>query len=129
MPPDKRIFINFSLCLHFFGFCIQDQHITPETCAQAKESLKTAYNVKNSDRKPTIIQPRLKIHNLDPQLTQYDKKELRNKIVSKNEALENATDDEFMITFIDKKQYFAIAKVSPDVHKKLTNNGRVYIEL
>ena len=102
---------------------------TPETCAQAKESLKTAYNVKNSDRKPTIIQPRLKIHNLDPQLTQYDKKELRNKIVSKNEALENATDDEFMITFIDKKQYFAIAKVSPDVHKKLTNNGRVYIEL
>ena len=102
---------------------------TPESCAKAKESLKTVYNVKNSDRKPTIIQPRLKIHNLDPKLIQYDKNELRNKIVSKNEALENATDDEFMITFIDKKQYFAIAKVSPDVHKKLTNNGRVYIEL
>ena len=102
---------------------------TPESCALAKESLKTVYNVKNSDRKPTIIQPRLKIHNLDPKLIQYDKNELRNKIVSKNEALENTTDDEFMITFIDKKQYFAIAKVSPDVHRKLTNNGRVYIEL
>ena len=54
---------------------------TPEICTQAKESLKTVYNVKISDRKPTIIQPRLKIHNLDPKLTQYDKKELRNKIV------------------------------------------------
>ena len=102
---------------------------TPETCTQAKESLKTEYDVKNSDRKPTIVQPRLKIHNLDPKLTQYNKDELRNKILSKNEGLENVTEDEFLITFIDKKQNFAIAKVSPNIHKKLTNNGRVYIDL
>ena len=102
---------------------------TPETCTQAKESLKTNYDVKNSDRKPTIVQPRLKIHNLDPKLTQYNKDELRNKILSKNEGLENVTEDEFLITFIDKEQNFAIAKMSPNIHKKLTNNGRVYIDL
>ena len=50
-------------------------------------------------------------------------------ITSKNESLKEATDHEFEITFIDSKQNFAIAKVSPDIHKKLINNGRVFIDL
>ena len=102
---------------------------SPETCSQAKESLQTTYDVKNSDRKQPVIMPRIKIHNLDPHLSQNDKNELRNKILAKNEALKNATCDEFSITFIDKNQNFAIAKVDPDTHKRLTSNGRLYIEL
>ena len=43
----------------------------PESCTQAKASLQKDYDVENSDRKPTIIQPRIKIHNLDPSLTEY----------------------------------------------------------
>ena len=70
-----------------------------ETCSQAKESLQTTYDVKNSDRKQPVIMPRIKIHNLDPHLSQNDKNELRNKILAKNEALKNATCDEFLITF------------------------------
>ena len=101
----------------------------PESCTQAKASLQKDYDVENSDRKPTIIQPRIKIHNLDPSLTEYNKGKLQAMITSKNESLKEATDHEFEITFIDSKQNFAIAKVSPDIHKKLINNGRVYIDL
>merc|ERR1712030_15118 len=43
---------------------------TPESCSQAKDSLQTEFNVTNSDRKQKIIQPRVKIHNLDPKLSQ-----------------------------------------------------------
>merc|ERR1712148_70204 len=39
---------------------------TPESCSQAKDSLQTEFNVTNSERKQKIIQPRVKIHNLDP---------------------------------------------------------------
>ena len=101
----------------------------PESCTQAKASLQKDYDVENSDRKPIIIQPRIKIHNLDPSLTEYNKGKLQAMITSKNESLKEATDHEFEITFIDSKQNFAIAKVSPDIHKKLINNGRVYIDL
>ena len=100
-----------------------------ESCTQAKASLQKDYDVENSDRKPTIIQPRIKIHNLDPSLTEYNKGRLGAMIVSKNECLKEATDHEFEITFIDSKENFAIAKVSPDIHKKLINDGRVYIDL
>ena len=101
----------------------------PESCIQAKASLQKDYDVENSDRKPTIIQPRIKIHNLDPSLTEYNKEKLQAMITSKNESLKEATDHEFEITFIDSKQNFAIAKVSPDIHKILINNGRVFIGL
>ena len=101
----------------------------PESCTQAKASLQKDYNVENSDRKPTIIQPRIKIHNLDPSLTEYNKGKLQAMIASKNESLKMATNHEFEITFIDTKQNFAIAKVSPDIHKKIINDGRVYIDL
>ena len=94
----------------------------PESCTQAKASLQKDYNVENSDRKPTIIQPRIKIHNLDPSLTEYNKGKLQAMIASKNESLKMATNHEFEITFIDTKQNFAIAKVSPDIHKKLIND-------
>ena len=87
---------------------------TPESCTQAKVSLRKDYEVENSDRKPTMIQPRIKIHNLDPSLTEYNKVRLQDMIASKNEILKDATDHEFEITFIDSKQNFAIAKVSPD---------------
>ena len=102
---------------------------SPETCSQAKESLQEMYDVKNSDRKKPVILPRIKIHNLEPHVSQNDIDELRNKILAKNEVLKNATHDEFSITFIDKNQNFAIAKVDPDTHQKLTSNGRIYIEL
>ena len=103
---------------------------TPESCTQAKESLQKDYDVKNSDRKPTIIQPRIKIHNLDPSLSESCSiARLQYMIASKNEILKNATNHEFGITFIDRRQNFAIAKVSPDIHKKLINDGRVYIDL
>ena len=46
---------------------------TPESCSQAKNSLQTEFNVTNSDRKQKIIQPRVKIHNLDPKLSQIEK--------------------------------------------------------
>ena len=102
---------------------------TPESCTQAKESLQKDYEVENSDRKPTMIQPRIKIHNLDPSLTEYNIVRLQDMIASKNEILKDATYSEFEIKFIDKKENFAIAKVSPDIHKKLINDGRVYIDL
>ena len=102
---------------------------TTESCNNAKDKLQNNYNVKNSDKKQTIILPRLKISNLDTTLTQCTKDELRNKLLSKNDTLKNATENEFQITFIDKNQNFAIAKVSPDIHCKLTNAGRVFIDL
>ena len=102
---------------------------TPESCTQAKESLQKDYEVENSDRKPTMILPRIKIHNLDPSLTEYNIVRLQDMIASKNEILKDATLNEFEIKFIDNKENFAIAKVSPDIHKKLINDGRVYIDL
>ena len=102
---------------------------TPESCTQAKESLQKDYEVENSDRKPTMILPRIKIHNLDPSLTEYNIVRLKDMIASKNEILKDATYNEFEIKFIDNKENFAIAKVSPDIHKKLINDGRVYIDL
>ena len=102
---------------------------SPESCTQAKASLSTNYHVHNSNRKQNVLLPRLKIHNLDPELLGQNKEELRNKMLSKNESLKNATEDDFKITFIDKKQSFAIARVNPEIHKKITNAGRVYIDL
>ena len=75
---------------------------TTESCNNAKDKLQTNYNVKNSDKKQTIILPCLKISNLDTTLTQCTKDELRNKLLSKNDTLKNATENEFQITFIDK---------------------------
>ena len=103
---------------------------TPESCSQAKDSLQTEFNVTNSERKQKIIQPRVKIHNLDPKLSQIEKKtELRNEILTKNISLKNANESEFQITFIDKKEHFAIAKVSPNIYKTLINNERIFISL
>ena len=102
---------------------------TPESCSQAKNSLQTEFNVTNSVRKQKIIQPRLKIHNIDPKLSQIEKTELRNEIITKNTSLKNANESEFQITFIDKKDHFAIAKVSPNIYKTLINNGRIFISL
>ena len=50
-------------------------------------------------------------------------------MLSKNESLKNATEDDFKITFINKNQSFAIARVNPEIHKKITKAGRVYIDL
>ena len=61
--------------------------------------------------------------------TEASKDSLQKMIASKNEILKNATIQEFEITFIDSKENFAIAKLSPDIHKTLINNGRVYIDL
>merc|ERR1712030_264950 len=102
---------------------------TPESCSQAKDSLQTEFNVTNSDRKQKIIQPRIKIHNLDPKLSQIKKTELRKEILTKNISLKNANESEFQITFIDKKEHFAIAKVSPNIYKNLINNERTFISL
>ena len=102
---------------------------TPESCSQAKDSLQTEFNVTNSDRKQKLIQPRVKIHNLDPKLSQIEKTELRNEILTKNISLKNANESEFQITFIDKKEHFAIAKVSPNIYKTLINNERIFISL
>merc|ERR1712074_317779 len=102
---------------------------TPEICSQAKDSLQTEFNVTNSDRKQEIIQPRVKIHNLDPKLSQIEKTELRKEILTKNISLKNANESEFQITFIDKKEHFAIAKVSPNIYKTLINNERNFISL
>ena len=102
---------------------------TPESCSQAKNSLQTEFSVTNSDRKQKLIQPRVKIHNLDPKLSQIEKTELRNEILTKNISLKNANESEFQITFIDKKEHFAIAKVSPDIYKTLINNERIFISL
>ena len=100
-----------------------------ETCSKAKKSLETNFNVTNSVRKQKIILPRVKIHNLEPHLMEYDNEELCTKFHSKNEVLEDASSTEFSITFIDKKQSFAIAKVSPNIHEELIKTGRLFIDL
>ena len=100
-----------------------------DSCNEAKKSLETNFNVTNSDRKQKIIMPRVKIHNLEPHLLEYDNEELCTKFHSKNEVLEDASSTEFSITFIDKKQSFAIAKVSPNIHEELIKTGRLFIDL
>ena len=100
-----------------------------ETCSKAKKSLETNFNVTNSDRKQKIILPRVKIHNLEPHLMEYDNEELCTKFHSKNEVIADASSTEFSITFIDKKQCFAIAKVSPNIHEELIKTGRLFIDL
>ena len=99
-----------------------------ESCNEAEKSLQPVYNVSKSDRKQNILQPRIKINHIDPSLTQIDKNELQAMIVSKNDALKAVTENEFQITYIDANQNYAIAKVSPDIHKSLIN-GRVFIGL
>merc|ERR1712030_33999 len=99
---------------------------TPESCSQAKDSRQAEFNVTNSERKQKITQPRIKIHNLDPKLSQIEKTELRKEIVTKNISLKNANESEFQITFIDKKEHFAIAKLSPNIYKTLINNERIF---
>ena len=102
---------------------------TPESCSQAKNSLQNEFNVTNSDRKQKILLPRIKIHNLDPKLSLIDKAELTKEILTKNTSLKNANENEFQITFIDKKEHFAIAKVSPNIFQTLINNERIFISL
>ena len=99
-----------------------------ESCNEAEKSLQPVYNVSKSDRKQNILQPRIKINHIDPSLTQLDKNELQAMIVSKNDALKAVAENEFQITYIDTNQNYAIAKVSPDIHKNLIN-GRVFIGL
>ena len=60
---------------------------SPDACNQAKSSLQPKFSVTNSDRKQSVIQPRLKIINLDPKLTQLGKTELRKEILTKNLSL------------------------------------------
>ena len=74
-----------------------------EVCLQAKSSLQTDFQVSVSDKKAPIVQPRLKINHLVPELTSLDKNELRTKIISKNDVLKNANESEFDVTFIEKK--------------------------
>ena len=102
---------------------------TAEVCLQAKSNLQSDFNVTFSDRKPPIVQPRLKINHLVPELTVLDKEELRNKIISKNDVLKNANESEFNITFIEKTQNYAVAKMSPKIFHALDNNGRIFIDL
>ena len=99
-----------------------------ESCNEAEKSLQPVYNVSKSNRKQNILQPRIKINHIDPSLTQLDKNELQAMIVSKNDALKAVAENEFQITYIDTNQNYAIAKVSPDIHKNLIN-GRVFIGL
>lgn len=100
-----------------------------EVCLQAKSNLQSDFNVTVSDRKPPIVQPRMKINHLVPELTVLDKEELRNKIISKNDVLKNANESEFNITFIEKTQNYAVAKMSPKIFQSLDNNGRIFIDL
>ena len=88
-----------------------------EVCLQAKSSLQTDFQVSVSDKKAPIVQPRLKINHLVPELTSLDKNELRTKIISKNDVLKNANESEFDITFIEKNYNYAVAKVSPKFSK------------
>ena len=99
------------------------------TCTQAKSSLQTFYDVKNSDRKQNILQPRIKIHHIDSSLANTDPDVLTKMIMSKNISLQNAQDQDFKITYVDNKQNFAVAKVSPDIHACIMKNGRIYIDL
>ena len=100
-----------------------------EMCLKAKSTLQTEFNVSVSDKKPSIIQPRLKINHLVPELTSLDKDELRTKIISKNDVLKNANESDFNITFIEKNLHYAVAKVSPQIFQALERNGRIYIDL
>ena len=100
-----------------------------EICLQAKTSLQSDYKVSVSDRKPAILLPRLKINQLDPKLTSLDRDELKTKIISKNEVLKNADESEFNITYIEKNQNYAVAKVSPKIFHALVKNGRIFIDL
>ena len=102
---------------------------TAEICLKAKNTLQTDFNVSVSDKKPPIIQPRLKINHLAHELSSLEKDELRTKIMSKNEVLKNATESEFNITFIEKNLHYAVAKVSPEIFQTLKRNGRIYIDL
>ena len=90
-----------------------------EVCLQAKSSLQTDFQVSVSDKKAPIVQPRLKINHLVPELTSLDKNELRTKIISKNDVLKNANESEFDVTFIEKKYNYAVAKVSPEIFQAL----------
>ena len=100
-----------------------------EVCLQAKSSLQTDFQVSVSDKKAPIVQPRLKINHLVPELTSLDKNELRTKIISKNDVLKNANESEFDVTFIEKKYNYAVAKVSPEIFQALEKKDRIYIDL
>ena len=90
-----------------------------EVCLQAKSSLQTDFQVSVSDEKAPIVQPRLKINHLVPELISLDKNELRTKIISKNDVLKNANESEFDVTFIEKNYNYAVAKVSPEIFQTL----------
>lgn len=100
-----------------------------EVCLQAKSSLQTDFQVSVSDKKAPIVQPRLKINHLVPELTSLDKNELRTKIISKNDVLKNANESEFDVTFIEKNYNYAVAKVSPEIFQTLEKKGRIFIDL
>ena len=100
---------------------------TVESCNEAKIELQGDFDVSNSNRKQPVILPRIKIHHIDPTHTQMEKEDLTRRIVWKNPWLQGAPN--FAITFIEKKLCYAIARVSPEVHHKLMNQGRIFVDL
>ena len=100
---------------------------TVESCNEAKIELQGDFDVSNSNRKQPVILPRIKIHHIDPTHAQMEKEDLTRRIVWKNPWLQGAPN--FAITFIEKKLCYAIAKVSPEVHHKLMDQGRIFLDL
>ena len=100
---------------------------TVESCNEAKIELQGDFDVSNSNRKQPVILPRIKIHHIDPTHAQMEKEDLTRRIVWKNPWLQGAPN--FAITFIEKKLCYAIARVSPEVHHKLMDHGRIFLDL
>ena len=98
----------------------------------AQEALTGSYRVNATSKKPTMILPKIKINNLNPDNYQSNdqlKSEILAKNMSINSLLENDNNSKMDVIFIDKSSKSALLKVTPNIRETVMKNQKIYLDL
>ena len=101
-----------------------------EDLDQAQEALKSKYKVTSKSEEQKMLNPKLTLAGLDPDIT--SKEELETALLDKNDIIKKLKDDgeEFKVVFLDKNDRFAVLQVSPAIRAALkTKEDKVCLGL
>ena len=97
------------------------------TCNNAKDLLKTEFDVTDESKKAKPLLPRLKIHDIEHEKF-VSKEALLEKILRKNSRLKtdaNAVE----LTYYDAARKYAVLKVSPKIEEEMMKDPRIFIDM
>ena len=105
---------------------------TLEAQKKAEEVLSSDFNLTESQYKPKVILPKLKIVNLNTSLIKTAD-ELKVSIIEKNREisaqLQANTDSELSIMFLDEIRKMAVVKVTPDIREIIMRTKRIFTSM